>query len=128
MSAKVPLHFGLLVLLIATLSASPADTAPSSPDIQVQKLKDELVSQMALSKQLRTRNEELEKQLLQMHQQLQKLESQLKAPTTNWAIPPLNMPRFLPDGRAVPPNWNERQFNGVPFYIVPLEQSRGATR
>lgn len=126
MSRAMMIHCSLLALMVCCLSAGPAETAPSSPESQVRKLKDQLDNELAQNARLRQRNEELEKQLLVLSQQLNKLEAQLKSPTTMGPIPQLNLPqlklpRFLPDGKAVPPDWDERQFNGVPYYIIPLE-------
>lgn len=121
MPRLIVLYCGLLALMFGTLSASPADTAPSSPETQVQKLKEQLASEIAQNAKLRQRNEELQKKLLDMGSQLKKLEAQLKVPPMQWAIPQLKMPRVLPNAPAVPPDWNERQFNGMPYYIIPLQ-------
>lgn len=121
MSRAMLMRSGLLALMICCLSAAPAETAPSSAENQVQKLKDQLASELAQNARLRQRNGELEKQLLDLNAQLNKLEAQLKAPPATWAIPQLKLSRILPDGRAVPPDWSERQFNGMPVYIIPLQ-------
>lgn len=133
MPRLIVLYCGLLALMFGSLSASPADTVPSSPEKQVQKLKEQLASEMAQNTMLRQRNEELEKELLDTSSQLKKLEAQLKVPPMHWTIPQLNMPHLFQNGPTVPPDWNERQFNGAPYYIIPLQeggrdQVQGGTR
>jgi hypothetical protein len=122
MPRLIVFHCGLLALMFGTLSASPADRVPSSPEKQVQRLKEQLASEMAQNAMLRQRNEELEKELLDISSQLKKLEAQLKIPPMHWTIPQWNMPHLLQNGPTVPPDWNERQFNGVPYYIIPLQE------
>lgn len=121
MSRAMLMHSSVMALMICCLSAAPAETAPGSPESQVQNLKDQLAKERAQNAQLRARNEELEKHLLEMGAQIGKLEAQLKAPPTTSAIPQLKLPPILPNARALPPGWNEQQFNGLPVYIIPLQ-------
>lgn len=125
MSRPFALKLGFLALLLCTLSAAPAETAPSSPDNAYQKLASRFKDLMSQNANLRERNAELERHLTEMSAKLWQLESQLKVPA-KIVIPPLRYtplltPRLTPNGQPLPEGWHEGRFNGLPYYVVPLQ-------
>jgi hypothetical protein len=126
MHRSIALRWGFLALLLCTLSAAPADTAPAARQPEFKKLQQRLDGLKAQNAQLRQRNAELERHLLDLKARLNQLEMQVKVPA-KIMIPPLNpapltSPRILPNGHAVPQGWREEQFNGLPYYLIPLQQ------
>lgn len=63
---------------------------------------------------------ELRKRIELLESRLQLLERQRIVITP---IPGPPVP-FLPQTRTVPPNWSEREINGMKYYIVPLDSGQ----
>ena len=63
----------------------------------------------------------LRKRIELLEARIQRLELQRTVITTT--IPGRPAP-FLPHIRTVPPNWTEREINGMKYYIVPLESGQ----
>lgn len=104
---------GLFALLLGTVSAGPADEPKSqreSADAQISKLQ-QLVGEKADEIQrLRNENDKLKQDVERLKGELHAVRAAGNVP---FVRPPL-APR-IPDG------WQLRQFNGVPYYIVPLD-------
>lgn len=137
MSGRTALRLSFLALMLCTLSAAAADPAPASPESELQKMQQHVNELKAQNAKLRERNAELERHLLDLNARLRQLEAQFKEPA-KIVIPPLNytplkLPGILPNGRLVPEEWREEQFNGQPYYVIPLQgaaadQGQGGTR
>ena len=67
------------------------------------------------------------KRIEKLERQVQKLEAELKAkpsivvPTQ---LPQNTLPKLIPAPKQVPQNWVQKEFNGLPYYIVPLNQEQ----
>lgn len=125
MSRPFARHLGLLALLLCTLSAAPAESSQSAPETEYQKLENRFKDLLSQNAKLRERNAELERHLQELNTKLQQLENQLKVPA-KIVIPPLKFapltgPQMTPNGQPLPQGWREGQFNGLPYYIVPLQ-------
>jgi hypothetical protein len=61
----------------------------------------------------------LKKQVNALEQRVEALEEQtlLRQPPRSVPLPAPRLP-----GRRVPDNWRQREFNGIPYYIVPLHR------
>ena len=60
-----------------------------------------------------------------LEQRVEKLEKELRAgrPRPSRSV---QRPQGIPRGPRLPEGWRKREFNGLPYYLVPLE--RGSTR
>jgi hypothetical protein len=78
--------------------------------------------------------EQLSKQIAQLQRRVEALEKRLaerQRPSRPIEPPSLVLPRSSRPPRQSRPGWQRREFNGVPYYIIPIEQqsrSRPATR
>lgn len=59
--------------------------------------------------------EELKKQVITLEQRVATLESRLEKLT-------LAIPQTFPDLKQLPKGWEKRKFNGMNYYIIPIEQ------
>jgi len=59
--------------------------------------------------------EELKKQVGALEQRIATLENKLKKLT-------LAIPQTFPDLKQLPKGWEKREFNGLKYYIIPIEQ------
>jgi uncharacterized coiled-coil protein SlyX len=59
--------------------------------------------------------EELKKQVGALEQRIATLESKLQKLT-------LAIPQTFPDLKQLPKGWEKREFNGLRYYIIPIEQ------
>jgi septal ring factor EnvC (AmiA/AmiB activator) len=59
--------------------------------------------------------EELKKQMTALEQKVATLESRLEKLR-------LAIPQTFPDLKQLPKGWEKREFNGMKYYIVPIEQ------
>jgi hypothetical protein len=59
--------------------------------------------------------EELKKQVAALEQRVATLESRLEKLT-------LAIPQTFPDLKQLPKGWEKRKFNGMNYYIIPIEQ------
>jgi hypothetical protein len=125
MAGRTALRWGFWALVLCTVSAAAADPAPASPESELQKMQQRMDELKAQNLQLRDRNAELERHLLDLNTRLRQLETQLKEPAKILIPPlnyaPLNSPGILPNGRVVPEGWREERFNGLPYYVIPLQ-------
>jgi hypothetical protein len=98
---------GVLGLLAAAAFAALDDNPkePASPDVAQQ------------VKALTQRVTALEKQVAE----LERRQSVFLVPQPRGSVPPGGL---LPDGLRIPDDWERREFNGRPYYIVPAEQPR----
>lgn len=133
MSHATVVRWGLSTLLLISVSALAGDSVNGASDAaqkEIEKLQQRLADETAQNAKLREQNTKLSHELKDMGERLNQLEKQLKAPhdlvlpQLKWAPLPEGattapMPRQIPDG------WRKRQFNGVPYYIIPL-QTTGA--
>jgi hypothetical protein len=78
--------------------------------------------------------EQLRKQIAELQRRVEALEKRLaegQRPSRPVEPPSLALPRSGRLPRQIPPGWQRREFNGVPYYIIPIEQqnrSRSSTR
>jgi hypothetical protein len=71
--------------------------------------------------------EQLKKEVASLRQRVEALEEQLKdhtviAPKDGREMPIIIRPPWSP--QAMPKGWRRFEFNGVPYYVVPIERSR----
>lgn len=59
--------------------------------------------------------EELKKQVITLEQRVATLESRLEKLT-------LAIPQTFPDLKQLPKGWEKREFNGMNYYVIPIEQ------
>lgn len=128
-------RWGLSAVMLLSVSALAGDSVNGNSDAsqkEIEKLQQRLADETAQNAKLREQNTKLSHELIDMGERLNQLEKQLKAPhdlvlpQLKWAPLPEGaaiapMPRQIPDG------WREQKFNGVPYYIIPL-QSSGANQ
>jgi hypothetical protein len=93
----------LAALLVApavtsVIRAQPSDTSAESTELE----------------QLRQRIDKLEERVKQLEQQPR---VQITQPS----------PPYGPTPRRIPDNWEQREFNGMPFYIIPCDNEANAT-
>jgi hypothetical protein len=88
---------GLAILMPLTLLASGAKTESSE-------------SMQAELKSLRSQVESLEKRVIT-------LETQMADRTLKYLRP------TIPQMPQTPKGWRKRQFNGIPYYVIPLQQN-----
>ena len=86
---------GIYVLALASLGKPPKEQSKT----EIQQLQAEVTN--------------LERRVLDLEQRVRKLE------TIKLAI--ALSPGLLPERSPLPEGWQKRYFNGVPYYIVPLE-------
>jgi hypothetical protein len=78
--------------------------------------------------------EQLRKQIAELQRRVEALEKRLgqRQPPRRLIEPPsLVLPRSSRPPRQSAPGWQRREFNGVPYYIIPIEQqnrSRSSAR
>lgn len=114
MSGRMVICGGLALVLLGGLSAAPTEQEPNRTDAQQQQ-----VTVQSLEKQLtaeRARNQQLTDELAKTKQELSVLRAQLQVgrqAQLRWATP-------ISPGPSVPEGWQLRQFNGMPYYVVPL--------
>lgn len=130
MSRTTLLRWAFLTLLAAGLSSTLGDRASAaagSPETDTQALQRRLADALAENAKLRDQNTRLERHVTDLGAQLEKLEGQLKAPKSYLMIPPLkwsppaNPLRQLEPPQPLPEGWSEQRFNGVPYYVIPLQ-------
>ena len=111
MSRGTLIRGGIAALLLGTLSAAPAKEPQTRPDPQstIRSLGAELAAE-------RAQNQELTDKLRQMTRQLADLQRQLDLARHA----PLRRAPLLQPRREVPDGWQLRQFNGIDYYLVPL--------
>ncbi len=91
------LLIGLAILIPLTLLALGAKTESSkSVEAELKSLKSQVAS---LEKRVRT------------------LETQLADRATK------DVPLIIPQTPQAPKGWRKRQFNGIPYYVIPLQQN-----
>lgn len=59
--------------------------------------------------------EELKKQVAALEQKVASLESRLQKLT-------LTIPQAFPELKQLPKGWEKREFNGMSYYIIPIDQ------
>lgn len=133
MSHATVFRWGLLALMLVSVSALAGDSVNGASDPsqkEIDKLNQRLAEQTAQNAKLREQNAKLTRELADMGERLNQLEKQLKSPREGLILPPLKWAP-LPDGQAsiptaprrLPDGWQEQQFNGVPYYIIPIQTS-----
>ena len=60
----------------------------------------------------------LKSQVESLEKRVQTLETQLRADRA-----PKDLPLITPQTPQVPKGWLKRQFNGIPYYVIPLQQN-----
>jgi len=58
--------------------------------------------------------ESLKKQVAALEERVEKLEAALKKPT-------VSIPQGFPELKQLPHGWLRREFNGIPYYIIPID-------
>jgi len=66
-------------------------------------------------KSIRTEIASLEKRVKELENQLQQVSKGIK----NYSV---TIPQTFPRMNQVPEGWLKREFNGIPYYIIPLQQ------
>jgi hypothetical protein len=135
MSRATMFRWGFLILLLGGLSSTLGDRAKAaadSPETETQALKRRLADALNENAKLRDQNSTLERHLIDLGAQIKQLEA-LKAPKPyvvipqlKWAPPADTLPQSVMP-RPIPEGWREQQFNGVPYYLIPL-QSNGTNQ
>jgi cell division protein FtsB len=124
-------RWGLSALLLVSVSALAGDSVNGNADAsqkEIEKLQQRLADETAQNAKLREQNTKLSRELTDMGERLNQLEKQLKAPRDlvlpqlKWAPLPEGA-TIAPNPRRIPDGWQEQQFNGVPYYIIPLQNS-----
>lgn len=93
------------ILTTLTLCLAAASPGPSDESSEIEQLRKEVAS-------LRERVESLEKRLN---------ERSIVIPRGR-AIPPMTIdPNTLPGFRSTPRDWKRFEFNGMPYYVVPID-------
>lgn len=64
--------------------------------------------------QLKQRIESLERRVAELEKQRMKIQTQ----------PKIIMPERLPPLQDVPGSWEKREFNGISYYIIPIDQKQ----
>lgn len=104
---------GIAVLILVTLSAGPAGEANKSTTPPT---REQLEARVET---LQTRVRELERRNSALEAEAQQLRTRLL----------VERPQpIIPDAGRVPENWQRRQFNGITYYLVPLEMTTPTTR
>lgn len=117
MSRTLIIPLGLFALLLGTVSAGPAEEPKSqreSADAQISKLHQMVGDKVDEIVRLRIENDKLQRDVERLKAELNAARVAANAPLVRPLLPPTNVPN-VPDG------WQLRQFNGVPYYIVPLD-------
>ena len=136
MSCATVVRWGLSALMLVSVSALAGDSASGNADAsqkEIEKLQQRLADETAQNAKLREQNTKLSHELTDMGERLNQLEKQLKAPhdlvlpQLKWSARSRRGQPFAPTPRQIPNGWREQQFNGVPYYIIPL-QSGGANQ
>lgn len=111
MLGRIIVRGGLALLLLCTLSATPAEQPQTHPesDTKIRSLESQLAAE-------RAHNQELTDRVTKMSRELADLRNQL---ATARAAAIVCKP--VQPGRQVPEGWTLRQFNGIPYYLVPLD-------
>ena len=95
---------GVLSLFFLFLAATSAVSAFSSPQ-------DETVQQV----------EQLKKQVAALEQRVKDLEGRLEKLT-------IAIPQTFPNLMQLPKGWEKREFNGLSYYMIPLNQNSAQTK
>ena len=96
------------MLVLGIVSAAPI---PDATQDRVKELEAKLMGSEKRNFELEKENGILKREKLELANQLIKLQTQLAAEKTNV---PLQL-------KKVPDNWVQRDFNGVTYYLVPLD-------
>ena len=96
---KSPASIMVVVLVMAFLAMGAADSAHSDDD-SIARLEGRVSS--------------LERRVRTLESKLQSIVAKPKAATRGSATPPRD--------RSRPKGWRRREFNGVPYYIIPVER------
>jgi len=99
------------MLVLGIVSAAPVQDATQD---RVKELEAKLMGSEKRNFELEKENALLTREKLELANQLIKLQTQLAAEKTNV---PLQL-------KKVPDNWVQRDFNGVTYYLVPLDGGR----
>lgn len=94
------------VLAVATLCIAAASPRASGDSAEVEQLRTEIAI-------LRERVESLEK----------RFDDQLFAISKGLVLSPPTIDPNSPGSRAVPGNWKRFHFNGMPYYVIPIDRS-----
>lgn len=129
MHKPIVLRWSCLALIAGALTAGAmghrATAAGDPPEQDVQTLKRRLAEQIAINAKLRQGSDDLRRQLSELGDQLTKLEGQLKQAPAKVVVPPLLPPP--PDAQPpLPRGSQEQQFNGMPYYLIPLNATGSA--
>jgi hypothetical protein len=70
-------------------------------------------------------NEDIEAELKSLKSQVESLEKRVQTLETQLMIDkaPKDFPLITPQPPQVPKGWRKRQFNGIPYYVIPLQQN-----
>jgi len=98
---------GALIIGISSIGAAPAHNDASDIPSQIKALHDQVTL-------LQSRIESLEKQVRQM--------------TAAQEAPRITLPRFSPELGQPPEGSRRFEYNGMPFYVCPLQQNAPALR
>jgi hypothetical protein len=111
MLGRMVVRGGLALLLLGALSAAPAEQPQTHPDSEatIRSLESQLATE-------RAHNQELTDRVIKMSREMADLRKQLEAAR---AAATLRVP--VQPGRQVPEGWTLRQFNGMTYYLVPLD-------
>ncbi|MBW7991382.1 MAG: hypothetical protein FVQ84_15410 [Planctomycetes bacterium] len=70
------------------------------------------------SKNVEAELKSLKSQVASLEKRIKTLEAQLLADRTI-----KDLPLIIPQMPQVPKGWRKRQFNGIPYYVIPLQQN-----
>ncbi|MCP4261943.1 MAG: hypothetical protein GY774_31240 [Planctomycetes bacterium] len=69
-------------------------------------------------------SESVESELKSLKSQVASLEKRVKTLEIQMADRALkDLPFIIPQKPQVPKGWRKRQFNGIPYYVIPLQQN-----
>jgi cell division protein FtsB len=69
-------------------------------------------------------DESVEAELKSLKSQVEFLETRVQTLETQMADKTLkDLPFTIPQRPQVPKGWRKRQFNGIPYYVIPLQQN-----
>jgi hypothetical protein len=88
------------------------------------------ISLFAAETEQRTEKDEitqLKEKIAALEERVAELEEKLEEKQPNIILKQKNtpkLPNLLPPSHDVPPNWEQKEFNGMSYYIVPIKEQR----
>jgi hypothetical protein len=66
---------------------------------------------------------DLSKQVLELTDKVARLEARVQALEESLRKITVRIPQQFPELKELPKGWEKRYFNGIPYYIIPIEKS-----